>query len=164
VIDTEGWFHTGDIGEFEPEGQLRITGRKKEMFKTAFGKYVVPTIIENKFAEESIIDAIMVVGENQPYAAALIVPEFNDLRNWCNNKGITYTTNEEMIQHPEVLKQFKKVVDRCNKNFGETEQVKRYKLIGYSWSVDTGELTPTLKLRRKFIMKKHGELIDSLFK
>lgn len=164
VIDAEGWFHTGDIGEFEPEGQLRITGRKKEMFKTAFGKYVVPTIIENKFAEESIIDAIMVVGENQPYAAALIVPEFNDLRNWCNNKGITYTTNEEMIQHPEVLKQFKKVVDRCNKNFGETEQVKRYKLIGYSWSVDTGELTPTLKLRRKFIMKKHGELIDSLFK
>lgn len=164
AIDEEGWFHTGDIGEFEPEGQLRITGRKKEMFKTAFGKYVVPTIIENKFAEESIIDAIMVVGENQPYAAALIVPEFNDLRNWCNNKGITYTTNEEMIQHPEVLKQFKKVVDRCNKNFGDTEQVKRYKLIGYSWSVDTGELTPTLKLRRKFIMKKHKELIDSLFK
>ena len=164
VIDAEGWFHTGDIGEFEPEGQLRITGRKKEMFKTAFGKYVVPTIIENKFAEESIIDAIMVVGENQPYAAALIVPEFNDLRNWCNNKGITYTTNEEMIQHQEVLKQFKKVVDRCNKNFGDTEQVKRYKLIGYSWSVDTGELTPTLKLRRKFIMKKHKELIDSLFK
>ncbi len=164
AIDEDGWFHTGDIGEFEPEGQLRITGRKKEMFKTAFGKYVVPTIIENKFAEESIIDAIMVVGENQPYAAALIVPEFNDLRNWCNNKGITYTTNEEMIQHPEVLKQFKKVVDRCNKNFGDTEQVKRYKLIGYSWSVDTGELTPTLKLRRKFIMKKHKELIDSLFK
>lgn len=164
AIDEDGWFHTGDIGEFEPEGQLRITGRKKEMFKTAFGKYVVPTIIENKFAEESIIDAIMVVGENQPYAAALIVPEFNDLRNWCNNKGITYTTNEEMIQHPEVLKQFKKVVDRCNKNFGDTEQVKRYKLIGYSWSVDSGELTPTLKLRRKFIMKKHKELIDSLFK
>lgn len=164
AIDEDGWFHTGDIGEFEPEGQLRITGRKKEMFKTAFGKYVVPTIIENKFAEESIIDAIMVVGENQPYAAALIVPEFNDLRNWCNNKGITYTTNEEMIQHPEVLKLFKKVVDRCNKNFGDTEQVKRYKLIGYSWSVDTGELTPTLKLRRKFIMKKHKELIDSLFK
>jgi long-chain acyl-CoA synthetase len=164
AIDEDGWFHTGDIGEFEPEGQLRITGRKKEMFKTAFGKYVVPSIIENKFAEESIIDAIMVVGENQPYAAALIVPEFNDLRNWCNNKGITYTTNEEMIQHPEVLKQFKKVVDRCNKNFGDTEQVKRYKLIGYSWSVDTGELTPTLKLRRKFIMKKHKELIDSLFK
>lgn len=164
AIDEDGWFHTGDIGEFEPEGQLRITGRKKEMFKTAFGKYVVPTIIENKFAEESIIDAIMVVGENQPYAAALIVPEFNDLRNWCNNKGITYTTNEEMIQHQEVLKQFKKVVDRCNKNFGDTEQVKRYKLIGYSWSVDTGELTPTLKLRRKFIMKKHKELIDSLFK
>lgn len=164
AIDEDGWFHTGDIGEFEPEGQLRITGRKKEMFKTAFGKYVVPTIIENKFAEESIIDAIMVVGENQPYAAALIVPEFNDLRNWCNNKGITYTTNEEMIQHQEVLKQFKKVVDRCNKNFGDTEQVKRYKLIGYSWSVDSGELTPTLKLRRKFIMKKHKELIDSLFK
>ena len=163
VIDDEGWFHTGDIGQFEPEGQLKITGRKKEMFKTAFGKYVVPTLIENKFAEQSIIDAIMVVGENQPYAAALIVPEFNDLRSWCNHKGIQYTTNEEMINHPDVQKKFKKVVDQCNKFFGETEKVKRFKLIGYPWSVDTGELTPTLKLRRNYIIKKNEEIIESLF-
>ncbi|MBP5205426.1 MAG: AMP-binding protein, partial [Bacteroidales bacterium] len=87
VIDSDGWLHTGDLGELTPEGRLKITGRKKEMFKTAFGKYVVPTIIENKFAEESLIDNILVVGENKQFAAALIVPNFGDLRSWCANKG-----------------------------------------------------------------------------
>lgn len=162
-IDPEGWFHTGDIGRLEPEGQLRITGRKKEMFKTAFGKYVVPTLIENKFSESSMIDNIMVVGENKQFAAALIVPEFGDLRSWCARKGIVYTTNEEMVKHPEVLKKFKKTVDHYNKFFGETEKVKRFILINYEWSVQTGELTPTLKLRRNFIAEKYKETIEGLF-
>ena len=163
AIDEEGWFHTGDIGKFEPEGQIRITGRKKEMFKTAFGKYVVPTIIENKFCEDSIIDTIMVVGENKQFAAALIVPEFGDLRSWCARKGIEYTTNEEMVKNPQVLKKFKKVVDHYNKFFGETEQIKRFILIDYEWSIQTGELTPTLKLRRNFIMEKYHDTIEQLF-
>jgi len=163
VIDKEGWFHTGDLGLIEPEGQLRITGRKKEMFKTAFGKYIVPTIVENKFAEHPMIDNILVVGENKQFAAALIVPEFGDMRSWCAREGISYTTNEEMITHPQVLARFRKIVDRYNKSFGETEQIKRFKLIGYPWSVDTGELTPTLKLKRSFICNKFEEDIEGLF-
>jgi long-chain acyl-CoA synthetase len=163
VVDDEGWFHTGDLGQIEPEGQLRITGRKKEMFKTAFGKYIVPTLIENKFAEHSLIDNILVVGENKQFAAALIVPEFGDLRSWCAREKIPYTTNEEMIAHPLVLARFKRIVDRYNKFFGDTEKIKRFKLIGYSWSVDSGELTPTLKLKRNFIYKKFEEDIEGLF-
>ncbi|MBO4645646.1 MAG: long-chain fatty acid--CoA ligase [Bacteroidales bacterium] len=162
-IDNEGWFHTGDIGEFEPEGQLKITGRKKEMFKTAFGKYIVPTHVESKFNEDSLIDNIMVIGENKKFAAALIVPNFADLRSWCARKEIPYTTNEEMIKHPMVLKKYKKVADQCNAQLGETERVMKFELIGYEWSVATGELTATLKLKRKFITEKFSEQIEKLF-
>ena len=163
VIDKEGWFHTGDIGHLEPQGQLRITGRKKEMFKTAFGKYVVPTLIEGKFTEDPLIDNILVAGENKPFAAALIVPEFVNLRAWCAAKGVEYTTNEEMVKNPEVLKHFKKIVDHYNKFFGETEKITRYQLVDYEWSIQTGELTPTLKLRRSFIMNKYKNDIERLF-
>ncbi len=163
AIDEEGWFHTGDIGHIEPEGQLKITGRKKEMFKTAFGKYVVPTIIENKFNEHPLIDNIMVFGENKPYAAAFIVPNFTDLRSWCAKKGIPYTTNEEMIKHPAVVEKYKKVVNQYNRYFGETEQVRRYILMDYEWSIQTGELTPTLKIRRNFVSKKFADTMEKLF-
>ncbi len=163
AIDSDGWFHTGDLGAFEPEGQLRITGRKKELFKTAFGKYIVPTIIENKFVESHFIDAIMVVGENQKFAAALIVPDFIELRRWCERKNIEYTTNEEMVKNPEVIKKYKKEVAQYNKLFGDTEQIRNFSLIGYEWTVQTGELTPTLKLRRKYIMSHHAKQIDALF-
>jgi long-chain acyl-CoA synthetase len=163
VIDEEGWFHTGDLGHIEVEGQVRITGRKKEMFKTAFGKYIVPTIVENKFAEHPMIDNILVVGENKQFAAALIIPEFSDMRSWCQREGISYTTNEEMIKHPQIQAKFKRIVDKYNKFFGESEQIKRFKLVGYSWSVETGELTPTLKLRRNYISRKFEEVIEALF-
>lgn len=163
AIDDEGWFHTGDIGEFDEHQHLKITGRKKEMFKTAFGKYVVPTLIESKLSEDSLIDNIMVVGENKKFAAALIVPNFSDLRSWCNRKSIPYTTNEEMIKHPDVLKKYKKVVDKYNAELGETERIIRFSLIDYEWSVATGELTPTLKLKRPFINQKFAEKIEALF-
>ena len=151
------------MGAFETEGQLRITGRKKEMFKTAFGKYIVPTHVESIFAEDSLIDNIMVVGENKKFAAALIVPNFADLRSWCAKKGIAYTTNEEMIKHPDVLKKYKKVADQKNATLGETERVMKFALMDYEWGVSTGELTPTLKLKRRFITEKHADLIESLF-
>lgn len=163
VIDSDGWYHTGDLGELLPEGRLKITGRKKEMFKTAFGKYVVPTLIENKFAEDSLIDNIMVVGENRQFAAAIIVPNFIDLRTWCNSKNIAYTTNEEMIKHPEVLKKYKKIVDTYNKFFGDTEKVKRFILTSYEWSIQTGELTPTLKVKRNVIQNKYQDQIEQIF-
>lgn len=163
VFDSEGWFHTGDLGTLHPNGQLQITGRKKEMFKTAFGKYVVPTIIENKFMEDPLVDNILVVGENKQFAAALIVPNFQDLRSWCKYEGIRYTTNEEMVLHPEVLRKFKKIVDHYNGFLGDTEKVKRYKLISYEWTVQTGELTPTLKLRRNKLAEKYHDIIEELF-
>jgi long-chain acyl-CoA synthetase len=133
------------------------------MFKTAFGKYIVPTLIENKFSEHPMIDNILVVGENKQFAAALIVPEFGDMRSWCVKEGISYTTNEEMIAHPQVVAKFKRIVDKYNKNFGESEQIKRYKIISYSWSVESGELTPTLKLKRNFIFQKFADEIEALF-
>lgn len=163
AIDEEGWFHTGDMGELDENDVLKITGRKKEMFKTAFGKYIVPTLIESKLCEDSLIDNIMVVGENKKFAAALIVPNFSDLRSWCRKKNIAYTTNEEMIKHPEVLKKFKRVIDKYNLELGETERIIRFALIDYEWSVSTGELTPTLKLKRAFINQKFADKIEALF-
>ena len=163
AIDTEGWFHTGDIGHIDEDGCLSVTGRKKEMFKTAFGKYVVPALVESQFASESIIDNIMVVGESKKFAAALIVPNFIDLRSWCARKDIAYSTNEEMVQHPEVVAKFKRVVTKYNKFLGETEQIKKFYLVPYEWSVQTGELTPTLKLRRNFISTKFHDEIEGLF-
>lgn len=163
VIDEEGWFHTGDIGTFDPDGHMKITGRKKEMFKTAMGKYVVPTILEAKFCEDPLIDNIMVLGENKKFAGALIVPSFTALRSWCSSKEIQYTTNEEMIQQPQVKDKYKRIVDFYNKGFGEAEQIKRFMLIDYEWSIQTGELTPTLKLKRNFIQNKNKDKIEKIF-
>ncbi len=163
AIDPEGWFHTGDIGNIDEDGCLSVTGRKKEMFKTAFGKYVVPTLVENRFASESIIDNIMVVGESKKFAAALIVPNFIDLRSWCARKGIAYSTNEEMVKQAEVVAKFKRVVAKYNESLGETEKIKKFHLVPYEWSVQTGELTPTLKLKRNFISEKFHDEIEKLF-
>lgn len=164
VIDNEGWFHTGDVGVFEPEGQLRITGRKKEIFKTSLGKYIAPELIENKIKESPFIDNAMVVGENQKFAAALLVPDFNHLKSWCQIKGHHYTTDAEMINRPVVRQRFSRVIDETNVNFGNSEQIKKFDLISSEWSVSTGELTPTLKLKRKFINEKYQATIEKLFK
>ena len=163
AIDHEGWFHTGDIGVIEPEGQLRITGRKKELFKTSFGKYVSPQLIEDKFKESLFIDQLIVVGENQKFAAALIVPDFTFLRAWCEVKEVEYTTNSEMIKLPRILKRIKQEVDKFNAFFGETEKIKKYFLMDAEWAFESGEITPTLKLKRKFITRKYGDLIAKLF-
>ena len=163
AIDHDGWFHTGDIGIIEPEGQLRITGRKKELFKTSFGKYVSPQLIEDKFKESLFIDQLIVVGENQKFAAALIVPDFAFLRAWCDVKEVEYTTNAEMIKIPRIQKRIKQEVDKFNTSFGETEKIKKYFLMDTEWSFESGEITPTLKLKRKFITNKYGDLIAKLF-
>jgi long-chain acyl-CoA synthetase len=163
VINKEGWFHTGDVGLIEPEGQLRLTGRKKEIFKTSFGKYINPGQIEDKFKESSLFDNVMVVGENQKFAAALIVPDFSDLKAWCENKGLEYTTNAEMLQHQMVKKKILREVAKFNCFFGETEQVKKFEVLDTEWSTLTGELTPTLKLKREYIYSKYSDVIDKLF-
>jgi long-chain acyl-CoA synthetase len=163
AIDAEGWFHTGDTGHIEPEGQLKLTGRKKEIFKTSFGKYINPGAIEDIFKESPFIDNMAVFGENQKYAVALIIPDFNDLRNWCANKGMEYTTNTEMVNHPRIRKRYKKEVDKYNAILGATEQIKRFEIIDFEWSTYTGELTPTLKLKRNYIQKKYELMINKLF-
>lgn len=163
VINKDGWFHTGDNGRIEPEGHLKITGRKKEIFKTSLGKYISPAQIENKFTESPFIDAIIVVGEHQKYAAALIVPDFEHLRSWCLSEGVKYTTREEMVKDQVIKARFKKEVDYFNSFFGNTEKIMRFTIMGREWSVDNGELTASLKLRRKHIMEKYADEIDGLF-
>lgn len=163
AMDDDGWFHTGDVGRFEVEGQLVISGRKKEIFKTSLGKYIAPELIENKVKESPFIDNIMVVGENEKYAAALIVPDFNHLKSWCNIKGIPYTTNQEMVDNPLIYKRIRRVVDEMNKHFGNAEQIKNFAVLPNEWGIASGELTPTLKLKRRFILEKYNTFIARLF-
>ncbi len=163
AIDAEGWFHTGDLGRIEPEGQLKITGRKKEIFKTSFGKYISPEMVENKFKESAFIDALMVVGENQKYAAAIVVPDFSHLKSWCSIKGIPYTSDIDMIANDLVKKRYHKEIHKFNKSLGATEQIKAFELLKAEWTVDTGELTASLKLRRPFITNKYKDVINGLF-
>jgi len=164
AIDKEGWFHTGDLGHIEPEGQLKITGRKKEIFKTSFGKYISPQPIEDKFKESLFINQLIVVGENQKFAGALIEPDFTFLKAWCEVKEVPYTTNAEMIQLPRIRKRFQVEIDKYNKFFGDTEKIKSWDLLDTEWTFDTGEITPTLKLKRNFISNKYRERIAILFK
>ncbi len=162
AIDTDGWFHTGDKGLLE-DGYLRITGRIKEIFKTSMGKYISPALIENKFKESPFIDGIFVVGEHQKFAAALIVPDFEQVKAWCRKNNLPYTNESDMILHKEVKAIIKKEVDRMNKHFGDFEQIKKFDLIDHEWSVATGELTANLKLKRAFICEKYKEQIEQLF-
>jgi long-chain acyl-CoA synthetase len=162
-IDPDGWFHTGDLGHIEPEGQLKITGRKKELFKTSFGKYISPQPIEDKFKESLFIDQIIVLGEHQKFAGALIVPDFSFLRSYCIIKDIPYITNAEIVRNPRIRKRFKVEVDKYNFTLGDTEKIKSWDLINAEWAPESGELTPTLKLRRNFICKRYKPEIDRLF-
>ena len=163
VIDSDGWFHTGDTGRFTPEGLLVITGRLKSIFKTSFGKYVNPQAIETKFTESPFIENMMVVGENQKFAAALISPDFAYLKGWCQDHSIPYTTNEQMVVHPEVLKRFQQEVKQYNRYFGEFEQVKKYLILPDEWTMQRGFLSPTLKIKRNVLMEHYATRIEKLF-
>ncbi|WP_114781980.1 AMP-dependent synthetase/ligase [Botryobacter ruber] len=164
VIDKDGWFHTGDIGEIVDGKYIKITDRKKEMLKTSGGKYIAPQAIENKLKESVVIEQAMVVGEGQKYAAALLVPSFLGLQDWCQHKGIPYTTDEEMLQTPEVIDKFKREVEKTNASLAQYETVKQFRLVPNAWTVDSGELTPTLKVKRKVIYNNYKDLINSMFR
>lgn len=163
AIDNEGWFHTGDVGLIESTGHLRITGRIKEIFKTSMGKYISPALIENKFKESPFIDGIMVIGENQKFAAAIIVPNFDHLRSWCTIKEIEYTSDNEMITNKEVITRFRKEVEHYNAFFGDYEQVKKFELTDHEWTVQSGELTANLKLKRDRITERCSEKINRIY-
>lgn len=157
-----GWFHTGDIGELDGE-YLKITDRKKEMFKTSGGKYVAPQVIENKIKESSIIDQVMVVGENRNYPVALIVPSEEGLKEYCRHKSFPFTEMKEMIQKPEILAKYDRVIEDMNKYFAKWETIKRFKLLSEPWGIESGELTPTMKLKRKVILAKYQEDVDLIY-
>ena len=163
AIDKDGWLHTGDTGKFTNEGQLIITGRLKNIFKTSFGKYVNPQLIEEKYTQSPFIENMMVVGENQKFAAALIVPDFAYLRQWTKENKINYSTNKEMVKNSEVKKQFERIIKEYNSFFGDTEKIKRFALIADEWSQENGILTPTLKVKRRIIQEKYAREIEKLF-
>jgi len=164
TIDAEGWFHTGDIGELIDGKFLKITDRKKEIFKTAGGKYVAPQMLENKYKESPLIEQIMVLGENRKFPAALIVPNFETLKSWCAKKGISYTSNEEIIADKQVIEKFNQEIEHGSVDFGKWEQVKRFALLSKEWSIDGGELTPKLSLKRKVILEKNSDRIEKIYK
>jgi long-chain acyl-CoA synthetase len=163
AIDADGWFHTGDLGRIAPEGHLIITGRKKSLFKTAMGKYISPEHIENKLIESPFIDSALVIGENQKFAAALVVPDFTYLRAWCSEKKIPYSSDDEMVKLPEIRKRFQQEITHFNKALGSFEQIRKFGLMDEGWTVETGEITANLKVKRNFINQKYEAVIRKLF-
>ncbi|MBN8697103.1 MAG: long-chain fatty acid--CoA ligase [Bacteroidetes bacterium] len=163
VIDSEGWFHTGDIGMFEENRFLKITDRKKEIFKTSGGKYIAPVMIENKLKESPFIEQAMVIGENQKYASALIVPAFAFLKEYCQRKNIPFTSNEELIKNEQIKARIIREVEKVNEHLAQYEKIKNPQFLAREWSIDKGEMTPKLSLKRKVIMAANKDLVDKIY-
>ncbi|MEW5842805.1 MAG: long-chain fatty acid--CoA ligase [Bacteroidota bacterium] len=163
AIDEEGWFHTGDTGEIIGDGFLKVTGRLKEIFKTSGGKFIAPAPIENKMKESFFIEHIMVIGENRKFAAAIIQPHFDFIRKWSKGKNMELTLREEIVNSQEVKDRIWKDVQKKNKRFGHIEQIKKIAIVSDLWGVETGELTPTLKVKRKVLTEKYKDLIEKIY-
>lgn len=164
AVDQDGWFHTGDIGVLEDGRFLKITDRKKEMFKTSGGKYITPQITENKLKESHFIEQVMVIGENEKFPAAFIVPAFSYLKEWCARHKITYTSNEEIVKNKEVYDRIMREVESANANLAQYEKIKKIALLPKEWSIEHGEMTPKLSLKRKVIMEANKEAYNKIYK
>ncbi|MBN9298514.1 MAG: long-chain fatty acid--CoA ligase [Filimonas sp.] len=161
VID--GWLHTGDIGVWDEGKFLKITDRKKELFKTSGGKYVAPGPIENKFKESPFIEQMLIVGPGRKFVSAVIAPSFATLKTWMNQRGINFTTNEAAIKEPKVIEMFQGIVDKYNQFFNHVEQVKKFALLSDEWGVNTGEMTPKLSVKRKVVTEKYKDVIEGMY-
>ena len=163
VFDEDGWFHTGDIGFIDKDKFLNVTDRKKEIFKLSNGKFIAPQVIENKIKESVFVDQIMVIGEHKKFASALISPNFAYFKDWCTSKNIPFEDNVKLIQLQQVLTVLNEEVKRFNKILSTPEKISRFKLVPDEWSPETGELSPTLKLRRKNIEEKYIKLLEQIY-
>ncbi|MBI2967034.1 MAG: long-chain fatty acid--CoA ligase [Bacteroidetes bacterium] len=163
VIDKDGWFHTGDIGKIVGDGFLKITDRKKEIFKTAGGKYVAPQQMENKFKESPFVDQVIVIGEYRKHPAALVVPAFDKLKQWSSEAGIKYTTDQDAVKNEQVKNKIWEEINKFNALFGHWEQVKKIELLPKPFSIEAGEMTPTMKLKRKVIHERYKNLIEKIY-
>jgi long-chain acyl-CoA synthetase len=159
----DGYFHTGDIGEIDADGFLKITDRKKEMFKTSGGKYVAPQLLENRLKQSRFIEQIMVVGESEKMPAAIIQPDFEFLRNWAKRHQIAVGSNEELVANEKIIARITKEVEEANENFAKWEKVKAFRLTPELWSIDEGHLTPTMKLKRKVVKEKYIKLYNEIY-
>lgn len=162
-VMTDGWFHTGDIGMMVDNKFLKITDRKKEMFKTSGGKYVAPLPIESKLKESMFVEQAMVVGAEQKFVGALIIPAFPHLKEWARQNGLADTSHEALIRNEKVIDMYKELVDSFNKFFNHVEQIKKFELLPTDWSSETGELTPKLSLKRKVIMEKYRDAVERIY-
>jgi long-chain acyl-CoA synthetase len=163
-VMTKDYFHTGDIGELSEDGFLKITDRKKEMFKTSGGKYIAPTLLENAFKQSRFIEQIMVIGEGEKMPAALIQPNFEFAKEWAKRHKIVVNSNQDLITNPELLARIQFEIDAANKNFAKWEQIKKFELTPDIWSIDAGHLTPTMKIRRKIIKELYSSLIEKIYR
>jgi long-chain acyl-CoA synthetase len=159
----DGWYATGDIGMMVNDKFLKITDRKKELFKTSGGKYVAPLPIENKLKESPFIEQVMLVGAEKKFVGALIVPAFSNLRDWYRKQRLPEASNEEMIRHPKVIGLYKDLIESFNKYFNHVEQVKKFELLPDEWTIDTGEMTPKLSLKRKVVMEKYKDAVERIY-
>ncbi len=166
VMTDDGWFRTGDIGKWISNGKhkfLKITDRKKALFKTSGGKYVAPQPIESKYKEAMLIEQIMVVGNDKKFVSALICPSVTALTDFCEAKGLSNGKLEDMVKHPEVIKEYEDICEAYNKDFSKIEKIKKFKLVPVEWSTEGGELTPTMKMKRKAILEKYKNLVDEIY-
>ncbi len=163
VIDKDGYFHTGDIGEIVNGKWLKITDRKKEIFKLSSGKYIAPQAIENKFKESFYIEQLMVIGASQKFASAIIHPNLPYLQEWAEEQGMTFGSNEEMIRDKRIVEMIQQEVNRFNEQLGQVERVKRFRLVADEWTPQSGMMSPTMKLKRKVIEEKYQDLIQEIF-
>ena len=158
-----GWYATGDIGTMVNNKFLKITDRKKELFKTSGGKYVAPLPIENKLKESPFIEQVMLVGSERKFVGALIVPAFSNLRDWARKQHLPELPDTELIRHPKVMELYKDLIESFNKYFNHVEQIKKFELLPHEWTVDSGEMTPKLSLKRKVVMEKYYEAVDRIY-
>jgi len=163
TIDADGWLHTGDVGTFVDGKYLKITDRIKQLFKTSGGKYVAPQPIENRFCESTFIEQMVVTGNDQKFVGALFVPNEDTLRAFCKEKGLPHGTMAEMVKLQVVEDRFQEVCDKYNVHFSKVEKIKRFKLLSSLWTIESGELTPTMKVKRKVILERYADVIASIY-